>query len=78
MKNKFIKDWCDELEKVIYRLNKDKLKKGLDLTFVSRAWLGAMLEGVHWWILTDFKMKIDRLVELSISFVLNGVLGMRF
>ena len=76
MKNQIIEDWCIELEKILIKLIKNKTEPDIETTLISRAWLGAVLEIVHWWILTDFKMDMKKMVDLGINFLMTGIVGL--
>ena len=75
MKNQFIENWCIELEKIIIKYIKNKNESDEETLLISRMWLGALLELVHWWILTEFRMSANRLTEIAVNFLMSSIIG---
>ncbi|MFX1274706.1 MAG: TetR/AcrR family transcriptional regulator [Promethearchaeota archaeon] len=77
MKTKLINDWCKEFEDIIIKLRNNEISKGLETELYSRMWVGALLELVHWWMLSNFNHDVETLADIATNIGLNGIYGLK-
>lgn len=74
MKNRYLAAFCAEVAGIIDAFQEQDLIPAQDARVTARAWVGAVLEGIRWWIQAEKPISEAQLVENLSNFVLRGTL----
>ncbi|MFX0069603.1 MAG: TetR/AcrR family transcriptional regulator [Candidatus Hermodarchaeota archaeon] len=78
LRNDYVDKFSQEVEKIIKRLVELKVARQQDPIITANVWSATLLHIFHWWILLDFKMDVEKIVDNVTKFLVSGTMSKEF